>query len=144
MSRVSISKSYAVLVGIESYTKTKKKIASAQEKVGSGAEKIMNPEEAKRKVEQEKDKSESAEKERQWLERQRREEAEKAEEGKMNNKEQKDKVVRKLMQKLGLANEKDEAAVVDAEVAKYAKLPDVDPVPGTSVESGVPAPEGER
>ncbi|OJJ46074.1 hypothetical protein ASPZODRAFT_2041224 [Penicilliopsis zonata CBS 506.65] len=40
MSRVSISRSYAVLVGIEGYTKTKRKVRALHEKVDSSKQKF--------------------------------------------------------------------------------------------------------
>lgn len=67
MSRVSISRSYAVLVGLEAYVKTRKKIKHGVEHVKETEEKIVHPEEYERKVEEQTDKSESAKKERQVL-----------------------------------------------------------------------------
>lgn len=75
MSRVSISRSYAVLVGLEAYVKTRKKFKHGIEHMSNAETKIMHPEEYKQKLEQEKDKSKSAERERQLL----AENAEKAE-----------------------------------------------------------------
>ncbi|KAJ5645881.1 IQ calmodulin-binding motif protein [Penicillium lividum] len=43
LSRVSISKSYAVLAGIEGYALTKKKVQSVQEKLGEAKEKFHLP-----------------------------------------------------------------------------------------------------
>lgn len=65
MSRVSISRSYAVLVGLEAYVKTRRKFKHGVQHVADTETKIMHPEEHKRKVEEEKDKSKSAERERQ-------------------------------------------------------------------------------
>ncbi|KAL3958417.1 hypothetical protein ACCO45_006579 [Purpureocillium lilacinum] len=62
MSHVSISKSYTVLVGLETYVKTRRKGKDFLDKL------------FRRRQEEEKDKSESAEKERRVLEQQRREE----------------------------------------------------------------------
>ena len=67
MSRVSISRSYAVLVGLEAYTKTRKKIKKGAHHVEVKTEKIMHPEEARKREEAQRDKSKSAEKERQVL-----------------------------------------------------------------------------
>ena len=71
LSRVSISKSYAVLVGMESYIKTKKKVTDMESAVSHQANKTFRPEKAKQEEEQAKDKSQSAEKERQYLESER-------------------------------------------------------------------------
>ncbi|KAJ5651457.1 uncharacterized protein N7484_005180 [Penicillium longicatenatum] len=43
LSRVSISKSYAVLAGIEGYALTKKKVHSVQEKLGEAKQKVRHP-----------------------------------------------------------------------------------------------------
>ena len=67
MSRVSISRSYAVLVGLEAYVKTRRKFKHGVEHVKEAEEKMVHPEEHERKVEEQKDKSESAKKERQLL-----------------------------------------------------------------------------
>lgn len=73
MSRVNISKSYAVLLGVEGYMKTKKR---AKDRIGdltTKFERVIRPEDARRKAEQSEDKSESAKLERAWLERQKTE-----------------------------------------------------------------------
>jgi hypothetical protein len=60
MSRVSISKAYAVLVGLEAYIGSKKQIHHAGDKVKHGIEHVVAPEKARERHEQEKDKSQSA------------------------------------------------------------------------------------
>jgi hypothetical protein len=70
MSHVSISRSYAVLVGLEMYVRTRKKIMHGIQLVEEGKDKVLNPEEAKKRQEAQKDKSKSAEKERKLLEQQ--------------------------------------------------------------------------
>lgn len=67
MSRVSISRSYAVLVGLEAYVKTRRKFKHGVGHAKDAETKVMHPDEHKRKVEEQKDKSKSAEKERQIL-----------------------------------------------------------------------------
>jgi lysyl-tRNA synthetase class I len=67
MSRVSISRSYAVLVGLEAYVKTRKKIKHGVEHVSNVETKVVHPEAYQRKLEEEKDKSKSAEREREIL-----------------------------------------------------------------------------
>lgn len=69
MSHVSISKSYAVLVGLEAYIKTRHKSKDIMGKMIHRRDKLIAPEEVQRREEEAKDKSESAEKERQVLER---------------------------------------------------------------------------
>ena len=66
MSRVSISKSYARLVGLESCFQTKHKLTSRERKVGD----LMHLEEKRRREEEQRDKTESAEKEKVVLEAQ--------------------------------------------------------------------------
>ncbi|UNI23159.1 hypothetical protein JDV02_008994 [Purpureocillium takamizusanense] len=80
MSHVSISKSYTVLVGLETYVKTRRKGKDFLDKLVRRRDKMVAPEEFRRKQEEGKDKSESAEKERRVLERERQaEEAARAE-----------------------------------------------------------------
>ena len=68
MSRVSISRSYAVLVGLEAYVKTRRKFKHGAQHVADAETKIMHPEEAKKKKkEAEIDRSKSAQKERETL-----------------------------------------------------------------------------
>ncbi|GJC88330.1 IQ domain-containing protein IQM6 [Colletotrichum liriopes] len=89
-SHVSISKSYAVLVGLEVYVKSRQKGKRTLEKMTHKKEKIMAPDEFRQREEDERDKSESAEKERKVLEK----EAEEREEN---------RAAVKLMRKLNLA-----------------------------------------
>ncbi|KAI1465406.1 uncharacterized protein F4812DRAFT_438587 [Daldinia caldariorum] len=74
MSHVSISKSYAVLVGLEAYVKTKKKGKEAMRSVTRQKQKLLDPEEARKEEEAELDTSQSAAKERKFLEKEREEE----------------------------------------------------------------------
>ena len=68
MSRVSISRSYAVLAGLESYTKATGKIKSAEQKAKHTKDKLLHPDKVRQEEEAKRDKSQSAEKERQHLE----------------------------------------------------------------------------
>ncbi|KAK2600039.1 hypothetical protein QQS21_005203 [Conoideocrella luteorostrata] len=74
MSHVSISKSYTILVGLETYLKTRRKGKELMGKLVRGKDKVFAPEEVKKRDEAEIDKSESAAKERDFLDRQREEE----------------------------------------------------------------------
>ena len=76
MSRVSISRSYAVLVGLEAYVKTRKRIKHGVQHVTDHKDKVMHPEEFREREENQKDKSKSAEKERQILAQKEKEAAE--------------------------------------------------------------------
>ena len=67
MSRVSISKAYAVLVGLETYMSSKQKVHEAGHKVKVSFERMVAPERAKEREESEKDPSQSARLEEQKL-----------------------------------------------------------------------------
>lgn len=73
LSHVSISKSYAVLVGLEAYMATTRKGKEAVEKVLHRRDRILDPEEFARREEEARDKSKSAALERRALEREERE-----------------------------------------------------------------------
>lgn len=64
MSRVNISRSYTVLLGLETYLGAKKQVKTAEQSLKD----ILNPQEKRKREEAERDKSKSAEKERQVLE----------------------------------------------------------------------------
>lgn len=70
MSRVSISRSYAVLLGLEGYIKTKNGAKQGMEEVKRGAERVLDPAAAQRREAAEMDSSQSAKKEREHLEKQ--------------------------------------------------------------------------
>ncbi|KAK6613575.1 IQ calmodulin-binding motif domain protein [Botrytis cinerea] len=72
MGRVSISRSYAVLVGLEAYVKTRKRAKKVVGKVVRRRDKMLDKEEVRRREEDAIDKSESAEKERRFLEEEER------------------------------------------------------------------------
>lgn len=76
MSHVSISKSYAVLVGLEMYTKSRQKGKDWARKITHKKDQVLHPAEVEERAEAERDKSQSAEKERRFLERQAEEEEE--------------------------------------------------------------------
>lgn len=67
MSRVSISKSYAVLVGLETYLEGKKRAQAATDKFKHGIEHIVAPDKVAARREEERDKSQSARLEEQRL-----------------------------------------------------------------------------
>ncbi|THZ08253.1 hypothetical protein D6C95_01696 [Aureobasidium pullulans] len=72
MSRVSISRSYAVLVGLEGYLGAKRNVKKGEQRIKD----MIHPEEARQREEAEKDKSKSAQKEREILEAQAKKEEE--------------------------------------------------------------------
>lgn len=66
MTHVSISRSYAVLVGLEGYLGAKRGVKKGEQRVKDA----LNPEEAKKREEEQRDKSNSAQKEKEFLEAQ--------------------------------------------------------------------------
>ncbi|KAG6039641.1 hypothetical protein E4U41_002390 [Claviceps citrina] len=73
-SHVSISKSYTILVGLETYMKTRRKGKEMMGKLVRSKDKLLAPEEMKKRDEAGRDKSESAARERRILEKEREEE----------------------------------------------------------------------
>lgn len=67
MSRVSVSRSYAVLIGLEGYKRARKKIKNGKQHLADHKQKLLHPDQVKKREEAEKDKSNSAEKEREAL-----------------------------------------------------------------------------
>ena len=135
MSRVSISRSYAVLVGLEAYVKTRKKFKHGVGHVKEAETKVMHPEEHQRMVEEQKDKSESAQKERQIL-------AHRAEKEEVEKKEQSWR--RRMWKRLSRGgSEKDELTPKEREQAKEQKRKKWLSNPGEDVEDGI-APSGTR
>jgi uncharacterized membrane protein len=68
MSRVSVSKSYAVLMGVQGFQSTKQKVKSVEATLVHGKEKLLHPDKVREQEERQRDKSQSAEKERKHLE----------------------------------------------------------------------------
>jgi hypothetical protein len=135
MSRVSISRSYAVLVGLEAYVKTRRKFKHGVGHVKDAETKIVHPEEHKRKIEEQKDKSQSAEKERQLL-------AHKAEKEEAEKKEQSWR--RRMWKRLSRGgSDKDELTPKEREDAKDQKKKKWLSKSGQDVESAIP-PQGTR
>ena len=83
MSHVSISRSYAVLVGLEAYVKTRRRGKRFVKALIKGRDKLIDPAEVARKEERERDKSESAAMEQRVLELRRKVEDEEKEEEKL-------------------------------------------------------------
>lgn len=83
MSHVSISRSYAVLVGLEMYVKTRRKGKEALRRASLKTTKVLRPEEARRMEEEAWDKSQSAARERRVLEREQEVAERKREENKL-------------------------------------------------------------
>lgn len=137
MSHVSISQSYAVLVGLETYTKARKQIKNAEASVVHAKDKLLDPEKVRMEEEAKRDKSQSAEKERQYLERQREAEV------------QERRAKRSLTGKLSSAFEKLRLRKASPDTGGAARATGEEPVRvrrviGTGPEDGIPAPEGQR
>jgi hypothetical protein len=76
MSRVSISRSYAVLVGLEAYVHTRGNIKKGIAHVTHHTDKVFDPEAAKQREQEQIDNSQSAKREREHLEKERQKEEE--------------------------------------------------------------------
>jgi hypothetical protein len=135
MSRVSISRSYAVLVGLEAYVKTRRKFKHGVTHVKEVETRVVHPEEHKRMKEEQKDKSKSAERERQIL-------AHKAEREEAERKEQSWR--RRMWKRLSRGgSEKDDLTPKQREDAKEQKKDKWLSKSGQDVESAIP-PSGAR
>ncbi|KZM18592.1 hypothetical protein ST47_g10263 [Ascochyta rabiei] len=133
MSRVSISRSYAVLVGLEAYVQTRRKVKKSVGAVKDAETKVVHPEVYEKKVEEQKDNSKSAQRERQLLANQ----AEKKEA------EQKEKSWgRRIWRKISRNGERDKPANREKEQAKEQakeqRRSKVLSKSGQEVESGIP------
>ena len=133
MSRVSISRSYAVLVGLEAYVKTRRKVKKSIGAVKDAETKVVHPEVYKKKIEEQQDNSESARRERQLL-------ADQAAKEEAERKEKSWK--RRIWKRITRTGEKNDAAVREKEHAKEQKK-GLSSQPGQDVESGIP-PNGTR
>lgn len=134
MSRVSISRSYAVLVGLEAYVKTRRKVKKSVGAVKDVETKVVHPEVYEKKIEEQKDNSKSAQRERQLL-------ADQAEKEEAERKEKSWK--RRIWKKISRSGEKEDSATREGEKAQEQKRKKVLSRPGQDVESGIP-PEGRR
>jgi hypothetical protein len=130
MSHVSISQSYAVLVGLEGYVKTRRKIKKTETDMAHQKDRLMHPEKAKQEEAAQQDKSQSALKERQHLEKQRLEEERAAREAKAAR-SPKSRVARWLKN-----------LRVKDEERQPGKINDGRRIPGSGPEDGVPQPDG--
>lgn len=137
MSHVSISRSYAILVGLESYTRTRKKVKAAESKVVHEKDKLLHPEKVKEEQEAQQDKSKSAEKERLYLERQRQ-----AEEQEARDRKAERSLSSRLSHALGKLKTREDSTSAST-VGDGAERQGMRE-PGTGPEDGIPAPEGER
>ncbi|KAL9088720.1 MAG: hypothetical protein Q9165_006029 [Trypethelium subeluteriae] len=124
MSRVSISRSYAILVGLEAYVKTRKKVKHGVSKIEEKKEEVLHPEEVAKQREKERDKTKSAEKERRVLEEKRKKDEE--------ERRKRSWSVR-LKNRLGIGGEK----------SKDEGPTKVDKKEGEDIEDGI-APDGKR
>lgn len=133
MSRVSISRSYAVLVGLEAYVKTRRKVKKGVGAVKDAETKVVHPEVYEKKVEEQKDNSKSAQRERQLL-------ADRAEKEEAERKERSWK--RRIWKRIS-GGGKEDVAAREKEQAKMERREKVLSRSGQDVESGIP-PDGRR
>jgi hypothetical protein len=102
MSHVSISRSYAILVGLEGYTKGRGKIKKVEKEVVHQKNKVLDPEKAREEEVKKFDQSKSAAREREFVEQQQLAEAKKAREAKLTRRSSRKKTMTSLFEKLGL------------------------------------------
>ena len=140
MSHVSISRSYAVLVGLESYVRTRRRIKTAEKVVVREKDKLLHPEKLQQEEEANRDKSKSAEKERLWLEQQQREAVEREQKHKAMSHSLGGRFSRALMRLKSRKNSTDDknSRTNTQHHVQQSR------VPGTGPEDGIPAPEGQR
>lgn len=139
MSRVSISRSYAVLVGLEAYVKTRRKVKHGIGHAKDVETKVVHPEEHKRKVEEQTDNSESAKRERQILAQ---------EERRLIVEKKEQSLPRRIWNKVSRGTpdkDKDRSrlSLKQREEAKEQKRKKALSKPGEDVEASIP-PEGKR
>lgn len=140
MSRVSISRSYAVLVGLEAYVKTRRKVKKSVGAVKDAETRVVHPEVYEKKVEEQKDNSQSAQRERQLL-------AAQADKEEAERKEKSWK--RRIWKKISRGGDKDDndgdgaIAIREKERADKSRRKKVLSRSGQDVESGI-APDGRR
>lgn len=135
MSRVSISRSYAVLVGLETYVRTRKTIKKGIQHMSLHKDKAIHPEEFKRREEETRDMSKSAQKEREILAEKAKAEEERRREVSWTN---------KAARKLGVGGNGGESRL--QEVQREGEEEDEGEAltrPGQDAESAI-APEGTR
>jgi hypothetical protein len=130
MSHLSISRSYAILVGIEGYTKSRKKIKKAEAEVVHRKNRILDPEKAKEEEQKKLDKSKSAAREREFLEQQQLAEANAAREAKLTRRSSRKKTMSQFFERLGLRSRSSGSADAVPEERR------------TGPEDGIPPPEG--
>jgi len=137
MSRVSISRSYAVLVGLEAYVKSRRRGKKFVQRLIHHRDKLLSPQELAKREEEERDKSESAERERRFLETKQKAEEEDREANRANI---------KLLDKLRLRPREPQhgegTSEETGEMKEREKDPDIQ-APGSGPENAI-APEGTR
>lgn len=133
MSHVSISRSYAILVGLESYVKTRRKVKTGQKALTHQFDKLARPEKVKKEEEAAQDHSRSAQREREYLEKQRLKELE--------ERHSRHETGHGLMKSVSHTWDR---VTGKATVMKHQGVSEERGVPGTGPEDGVPAPDGHR
>ncbi|KAJ4319418.1 hypothetical protein N0V94_003922 [Neodidymelliopsis sp. IMI 364377] len=134
MSRVSISRSYAVLVGLEAYVKTRRRVKKSVGAVKDAETKIVHPELYEQRVEEQKDNSKSAQRERALLADQAKQQKEKS---------WKRRLWKRVSLRSGGSSEKRDDAAKEREKVDEARRNKVLSKEGQDVESGIP-PQGRR
>jgi hypothetical protein len=130
MSHVSISRSYAVLVGLEAYVRSRRRGKKLVQKLIHGRDRLLSPEEVAKREEEERDKCESAEREKRFLEM------------KQEADQDQDRANAKLLKKLHITHGSTDDTFEKQEVVEKTKDKNIQ-VPGTGPENAI-APEGTR
>lgn len=129
MSHVSISRSYAILVGLEGYVKTRRRIKKTEKAVEHQFDKVVRPEKVRAEEEAAQDHSKSAQREREYLEQQR--------EADRKNSKSEIRLGKRLSNAWGRLTGKSSPRNEQGVNRERG-------VPGTGPEDSVPAPEGDR
>lgn len=148
MSHVSISRSYAVLVGLESYVHTRRRVKTAEKMVIREKDKVLHPERIKEEEEASRDKSQSAEKERLWLAQQQREagEREARQKQEVSRRRSGSESFSRLLSRIkGRKNStSEERSSNSSNKGITGGHGEERRIPGTGPEDGIPPPEGQR
>lgn len=136
MSHVSISRSYAVLVGLETYVKTRRKVKAAERTVTRQVDKVVRPEKIKEEDEKAQDKSQSAEKERQYLAQEQQNQKKQPQKDASLQQRQKPRSVGRRLSRAWSRITGKTSAIENQGVSEERG------VPGTGPEDGIPAPDG--
>ncbi|ETN42808.1 uncharacterized protein HMPREF1541_01966 [Cyphellophora europaea CBS 101466] len=139
MSHVSVSRSYAVLVGLEGYVQSRRKVKKAEKEVAHRKDRIFKPEKAKEEEEKQLDNSKSAAKEREFLEQQQLAEAKAQRQAKLTKRSSRKQSLSTWLQRLGLRSRGSQSDVDDGAGRATRREDQTDH--RTGPEDGIPRPD---